>query len=143
MTEFIEDTRAIPPAVSLIALVALVIVLIAAFGGVLLSNSTNAVETPPEMRVQFDNTPGGDLTVTHLEGDSVNPEKLEITFVSIDSTQETTMTLDNAGNYSAVSTDIQGDRFAPGDSFDVTTDDIQIIWIAQESDETVFVGSYP
>lgn len=147
MSYLVDDTRGISPAVTLIAIVAITIVVLAGIFGGLLGGQFGGGETQPEMTVEFDNTLNENITITHVEGDSVDPEKIEITYQPLNSSlSEQTVYLSDViaeNSSSPVRVSMSGDEFSAGDSIIIPTDDVRLIWVAQESDETLFIGQYP
>lgn len=144
MSWLTDDTRGISPAITLVAIVAITVVVIAGIFGGLLGGQFGGGESPPDMTIEFDNTLNGNITITHIEGDSVDPENVELTYQPLNSSlDEQTVYLSEANSTDTMTVSMSGDEFSAGDSITVSTDDIRIIWVAQESDETLFIGQYP
>lgn len=131
------------PTLTLIAILAISMATIAGIAGGLLGGEFSGSEQQPELSVEFDNTPEGDLTVTHVGGDDVEIQKVELTYQTFGEQDTVVMRLDETTTEEhGIDRQFDG-NFAEGDSFSVPTDDMSIVWHAEESDTTVFIDQYP
>jgi len=123
------DNRAIAPAIGILLLVGIVLVLAASTGAFVLDDRNQPEESSPVAVFDFEYQPGdrrsGDeLTVTHVRGDTIAGERLDLRIRSA-------RYLDEQYNYEAdasrkSSTSFFGvDSVVAGESTTVTTDDFQ------------------
>jgi flagellin-like protein len=118
LKQLIDDRKAVSPVIGVILMVAITVILAAVIGTFVLGLSDEVSNTTPQVSFNFD-LDGGELTITHTGGDTVNGANLDI-IVSNPSGTDTSETINNFG----------GTDISAGDQTTVT---------GLEGDETVRV----
>lgn len=131
------------PTLTLIAILAISMATLAGIAGGLIGGEFGGGEQQPELEVNFNNTQGDDITITHEGGDSVEIQKIQLEYQTFEGDDVVIRLSETTPSDHGVEKQFSGNEFSEGDSFTVPTDDISMIWIAEQSDATVFMGSYP
>ncbi|MFW5963641.1 MAG: type IV pilin [Natronomonas sp.] len=121
------DDRAVAPAIGIILLVGIVLVLAASTGAFVFDERNQPEETPPVAVFDFeyqagDSRSGDELTVTHVRGDTIAGERLDLRVRNATYTQ--TPYEADASRKSSTSF-FQTESVTAGESTTVTTDDFQ------------------
>jgi hypothetical protein len=123
-----DDTRAIAPAIGIILLVGIVLVLAASMGAFVFDDRNHPDETSPVVVFDFEYHPGdrrsGDeLTVTHIRGDTIAGERLDLRFRNVGYESELGYEADASRARSASFFGVES--VTAGDSTAVTTDEFR------------------
>jgi hypothetical protein len=123
-----DDTRAIAPAIGIILLVGIVLVLAASTGAFVFDDRNQPGEVSPVVVFDFEYHPGdrlsGDeLTVTHIRGDTIAGERLDLRIRNVGYESELGYEADASRARSASFFEVES--VTAGDSTTVTTDEFR------------------
>jgi flagellin-like protein len=142
----LEDDDAVSPVIGVILMVAITVILAAVIGTFVLGLGDQVQETAPSAQFSFDydsDTAGGELTMTHDGGDSIEGSALSV------SNDGTTWDIDNtptdgffvASGSSSVTAgtsmhiDVNNDSFNPDE-------EVRIIWSADGGDRSSTLATW-
>ena len=80
LRETFADDDAVSPVIGVILMVAITVILAAVIGTFVLSLGSDLQNNPPNAQFTFSQEDNGDLTMTHDAGDSVDVEKMSVTY---------------------------------------------------------------
>lgn len=136
--KLLDDEKAVSPVIGVILMVAITVILAAVIGTFVLGLGNQVQQNPPSAQWEWDGDASNGIDLTHMSGESIDPERVEVT----DSTTGGPYCTSGSAWSNGVSKITAGTtcQIPSGDLVD--GDELRLVWSAEGGDSSSTLTSH-